>query len=151
MILHAVRWPITRTDTDERADDFFRTLAHLVGEALHQDAALSLPTSTDPLVAGAISYTQQNLAGVTMRDLSRRSVRRNGRCAGVSPTRSGCRGAPTCCRARLLRAMASLAEPGRTVLDVSIAVGFDNVSSFTRAFHREIGESPSAYRRRVAV
>ena len=30
--------------------------------------------------------------------------------------------------------MALLAEPGRTVLDVSIAVGFDNVSSFTRAF-----------------
>jgi AraC-like DNA-binding protein len=47
--------------------------------------------------------------------------------------------------------MALLAEPGRTVLDVSIAVGFDSVSAFTRAFRREIGEAPSAYRRRVAA
>ena len=53
--------------------------------------------------------------------------------------------------ARLLRAMALLAEPGHTVLDVSIAVGFENVSAFTRAFRRELGESPSSYRRRVAV
>ena len=53
--------------------------------------------------------------------------------------------------ARILRSMALLTEPGRTVLDVSLAVGFDNVSAFARAFTRHAGEAPSAYRRRAAT
>ena len=32
--------------------------------------------------------------------------------------------------------------------DVSVAVGFDNASSFARAFARHCGDTPSAYRRR---
>ena len=51
-------------------------------------------------------------------------------------------------QARLLRSMALLAEPGRSVLDVALEVGFENVSSFTRAFRRHTGEAPSVYRRR---
>jgi AraC-like DNA-binding protein len=51
---------------------------------------------------------------------------------------------------RLLRAMAALAEPGPTVLDVAVSVGFDSVSAFTRAFRSYTGETPTAYRRRVA-
>ena len=51
-------------------------------------------------------------------------------------------------QARLLRAMALLAEPTPSVLDVSVAVGFDNASSFARAFARHCGDTPSAYRRR---
>jgi AraC-like DNA-binding protein len=50
---------------------------------------------------------------------------------------------------RLLRAMTLLAEPGRTILDVANDVGFTG-SSFARAFARHTGETPSAYRRRVA-
>jgi AraC-like DNA-binding protein len=45
--------------------------------------------------------------------------------------------------------MARLAEPGPTVLDVAVAVGFDSPSAFTRAFRRYTGEAPSAYRHRV--
>jgi AraC-like DNA-binding protein len=151
MILHAVRWPITRRVTDERADDFFRTLAHLVGEALDQEAALSLPNSADPLVAAATAYTQQHLADVTLRDVcatvgaSERTVRRR------FAEEIGVSWRTYLTRARLLRAMALLAQPGRSVLDVSIVVGFDNASAFTRAFCRETGESPSAYRRRIAA
>jgi AraC-like DNA-binding protein len=151
MILHAVRWPITRRDSDQPADHFFRTLAHLVGEALDQDAALSLPNSADPLVAAATAYTQQHLADVTLRDVcatvgaSERTVRRR------FAEEIGVSWRTYLMRARVLRAMALLAQPGRTVLDVSIVVGFDNASAFTRAFCRETGESPSAYRRRVAA
>jgi AraC-like DNA-binding protein len=151
MILHAVRWPIARQQRDDRADDFFRALGHLVSEALHQDAALRLPTSADPLVAAAIAHTQQHLTDVTMTELacavgaSERTLRRRFADQVGLPWRT------YLLHARLLRAMALLAEPGRTVLDVSIAVGFDSVSAFTRAFRREIGEAPSAYRRRVAA
>jgi AraC-like DNA-binding protein/quercetin dioxygenase-like cupin family protein len=151
MILHAVRWPVTRPDSDERADLFFRTLALVVGEALHQEAALSLPTSADPVVAGAIAHTRAHLTGVTLRDVctavgtSERTLRRR------FVDEVGMSWRTYLLRARLLHAMSLLAEPDHTVLDVSIAVGFDSVSSFTRAFRRETGESPSAYRRRVAA
>jgi AraC-like DNA-binding protein len=45
--------------------------------------------------------------------------------------------------------MASLTEPGRTVIEVATEVGFESVSAFTRAFSRFTGETPTAYRRRV--
>ena len=51
-------------------------------------------------------------------------------------------------QSRLLRAMALLTEPGRSVIDVATEVGFDSVSVFTRAFVRLAGETPTAYRRR---
>jgi AraC-like DNA-binding protein/quercetin dioxygenase-like cupin family protein len=151
MILHAVRWPVTRPESDEHADLFFGTLAQIVVEALQQDAALSLPTSADPIVAAAIEHTRARLADVTLREVcsavgaSERTLRR--RFAGEV----GMSWRTYLMRARLLRAMSLLAEPGHTILDVSLAVGFDSVSSFTRAFRRETGESPSSYRRRVAA
>ena len=52
-------------------------------------------------------------------------------------------------QSRLLRAMALLAEPGRTVIDVATEIGFDSVSAFTRAFVRLTSETPTAYRRRA--
>ncbi len=51
--------------------------------------------------------------------------------------------------ARMLRAMALLASPGRTVQETSTAVGFDSMSSFTRAFTQFSGETPSTYRKRL--
>ena len=52
-------------------------------------------------------------------------------------------------RARVLRAITLLAQPDRTVLEVSIAVGFEDVGAFARSFARHCGETPSAYRRRT--
>jgi transcriptional regulator GlxA family with amidase domain len=54
-------------------------------------------------------------------------------------------------RARLMRAMALLASPGRSVGEVAVAVGFTDVSAFARAFGQHCGESPSAYRARVTA
>jgi AraC-like DNA-binding protein len=51
--------------------------------------------------------------------------------------------------ARMLRAMALLAAPGQSVQETATAVGFDSLSSFTRAFTQFCGETPSSYRRRV--
>ncbi|MDY7000021.1 MAG: helix-turn-helix domain-containing protein, partial [Actinomycetota bacterium] len=43
-----------------------------------------------------------------------------------------------------------LAAPRQTVQETATAVGFDSISSFTRAFAQFCGETPSAYRRRVS-
>jgi len=49
----------------------------------------------------------------------------------------------------MLRAMALLAAPEQSVQETAVAVGFDSISSFTRAFAQFCGETPSAYRRRA--
>lgn len=151
MMIYALRWPIARRQTDEVADGFFRTLAHLVAEALDHEAPLSLPTCADPLVNAAAAYTREHLATATAADvahavgLSERTLRRRFAAQLGLPWRA------YLLRARLLRAMALLAEPGPSVLDVAVTVGFDNASAFARAFTQHAGETPSAYRRRVTA
>jgi len=149
MVLHAVRWPIARTEPDPVADDFFRTLGHMVAEGLDHETPLSLPSSTDPIVGAAMSFTRSHLESVTAADVSRavgvseRTLRRRFHAVAGQSWRS------YLLRARLMRAMTLLAEPGRSVLEVSVAVGFDSTSSFARAFAHHCGETPSSYRSRV--
>jgi transcriptional regulator GlxA family with amidase domain len=150
MILYGVRWPISRSDTDAVADRFFASLADLVIDQLDRELPLYLPTSTDPVVASAMAYTNEHLAKVTATDVGRavgmseRSLRRHFRSKVDLPWRD------YVLQSRLLRAMTLLAEPGPSVLQVANEVGFDSVSAFTRAFKRHLGETPSAYRRHVS-
>lgn len=88
---------------------------------------------------GAVSATEVSRAA----GVSERTLRRQFRSATGLSWRS------YLLQARLLRAMALLAEPGPSVLAVATDVGFESVSAFTRAFVRCCGETPSAYRRRV--
>ena len=148
MMIYALRWPIDRTDGDEMSDGFFRTLAHLVAEALDHEAPLSLPTCEHPIVAAAMAYTKEHLADVTAEDVSRavavseRTLRR------LFGEHIGLSWRTYLLNARMLRAMALLAEPDQSVQATATAVGFDSLSAFTRCFTQFSGESPSAYRRR---
>jgi AraC-like DNA-binding protein len=149
MMIYALRWPIDRAVGDEVSNGFFRTLAHLVSEALDHEAPLSLPTSENPIVAAAMAYTKTNLDSVTADDVSRaisvsqRTLRRLFRDTLGLSWRS------YLLHARMLRAMALLAAPGQSVQETASAVGFDSLSSFTRAFTQFCGETPSTYRKRV--
>ncbi|KKW66534.1 helix-turn-helix transcriptional regulator [Mycolicibacterium elephantis] len=153
MMLYALRWPIDRrpgSAEDERvSDSFFRTLADLVREALDHEAPLSLPTSEHPTVAAAMAYTKAHLDTVTVDDVSRavavseRTLRRLFQETLGIPWRT------YLLHARMLRAMALLAAPGQSVQETSSAVGFDSLSSFTRAFTQFCGETPTTYRKRV--
>jgi AraC-like DNA-binding protein len=148
MMLYALRWPISRNGGDRVADGFFEALGHIVADALEHEAPLSLPTSTDPVVAAAMTYTQAHLASISAAEVARavgvseRTLRRLFDAAHLS-WRS------YLLQARLLRAMARLAEPGPSILDVALSVGFENLGSFARSFARQCGETPSAYRRRI--
>lgn len=154
MMIYALRWPIDRRPGsvhDERVSEgFFATLAHIVTDALDHEAPLSLPTSDHPIVATALAYTKEHLDSVTVADVSRavavseRTLRR------LFSDTLGLSWRTYLLHARMLRAMALLAAPGQSVQATSSAVGFDNLSSFTRSFTQFCGETPSAYRRRVA-
>jgi AraC-like DNA-binding protein len=151
MIVYAVRWPISRPAGDLAADAFFETLAQVALDSLDHEPPLCLPTSTVPLVAAVMEYTKAHLAGVTAPavcgaiGLSERTLRRQ------FPAATGMTWRQYLLQSRLLRAMALLAEPGPTVLEVATSVGFESGSAFTRAFTRYAGETPSAYRQRVTA
>jgi AraC-like DNA-binding protein/quercetin dioxygenase-like cupin family protein len=149
MMIYALRWPIDRAYGDDISDGFFRTLADLVSEALDHEAPLSLPTSDHPIVAAALAYTKEHLDSVTADDVSRavsvseRTLRR------LFQDTLGLSWRTYLLHARMLRAMALLAAPGQSVQETATAVGFDSLSSFTRAFTQFGGETPSTYRKRV--
>lgn len=149
MMIYALRWPIGRAESDPVSDGFFQTLGHLVFEALDHEAPLSLPTSTNPIVAAAMAYTKAHLASATAADVSRavavseRTLRRQfDEAIGMSWR-------TYLLHARMLRAMALLAAPGQSVQQAATAVGFDSLSAFTRAFTQFCGETPSTYRKRL--
>src|ERR1700729_4183331 len=150
MMLYSVRWPITRTEPLVEADSFFQTLGYVVGDALDDERPLPLPVSADPVVTAATDYTHAHLDRVTVSEVTRavgvseRTLRR------VFSAQLGMSWRSYLLRARVLRSMAMLAESDRTVLEVSIAVGFDDVGAFARSFARHCGETPSAYKRRVS-
>ena len=150
MMVYALRWPIHRAHGDEESDNFFRTLAALVSEALDHEAPLSLPTSDHPIVAAALAYTKQHLDAVSVDEVasevavSERTLRR------LFADTIGISWRTYLLHARMLRAMALLAAPDQSVQATSSAVGFENLSSFTRCFAQFCGETPSAYRRRVS-
>jgi AraC-like DNA-binding protein len=149
MIIYGVRWPITRGCGDEASDAFFDVLAQLIGDWLGHEAPLCLPTSTDPLVAAAMTYTREHLIAVTESEVcatvgvSQRTLRRRFTAdAGMTWRRY-------LLESRILRAIAHLAESTESVTDISFDVGFTNISSFCRSFSRYVGETPSAYRARI--
>jgi AraC-like DNA-binding protein len=150
MMLYSVRWPVSRAESGVEADAFFRALAYVVAEALDDEWPLHLPVSDDPVVTAATDYTRAHLGYVTLSEVTRavgvseRTLRR------IFSTQLGLSWRSYLLRARVLRAMALLAQPDRSVLEVSIAVGFDDAGAFARSFARHCGETPSAYKRRIS-
>lgn len=120
-----------------------------MSEALDHETPLSLPTSDDPIVAAAMAYTKEHLSSVTAQEVSwavavsERTLRRKFEAVAGISWRTYLQ------HARMLRAMALLAPPDQTVQQTCSAVGFDSLSSFTRAFTEFCGETPTTYRRRV--
>ena len=151
MMLYSARWPISRTGSGADADSFFQALGHVVAEALDDEWPLHLPVSNDPVVTAAADYTRAHLGHVALSDVTRaagvseRTLRR------VFRAHLGMSWRSYLLRARLLRSMALLAQPGSSVLEVSIAVGFEDAGAFARSFARHCGETPSGYRRRIGV
>ena len=149
MMLYSVRWPISRTESGAEAGSFFQTLGYLVGAALDDERPLNLPVSADPVVTAATEYTHAHLDRVTVSDVTRvvgvseRTLRR------MFSAHLGMSWRSYLLRARVLHSMALLVQSDRSVLEVSIAVGFDDVGAFARSFARHCGETPSAYKRRI--
>jgi AraC-like DNA-binding protein len=149
MIRYAKRWPIGRSSVDPVSEAFFHTMGNLIVEWLDYARPLYLPTASDPLICRVMEYTNEHLADVTLPSLctavgiSERTLRR------VFTAATGMSWRQYLLESRLLRAMALLAEDNQNVLNIALAVGFQSVSAFTRAFGRYANETPTGYRRRT--
>lgn len=151
MMVYATRWPISRPLSDAKAEAYFGALALLTREAIEDEAPLSLPNSSDPIVGAVMAVTQRDLASATSEQvcaeigISERTLRRRFRSA------TGMSWQEYLHASRLLRAMALLTDAGRSVLEVAMEIGFESPSAFSRAFARFTGETPRMYRKRVAT
>jgi AraC-like DNA-binding protein len=149
MLAYGTRWPIGRIGSDADADRYFEVLATLVLDRLAHETPLYLPTSSDPIVRDAIERIDAELSTVSLAavcsqvGVSARTLRR--RFAG----HLGMSWQAYVVQSRLQRAAALLAERDVSVLEAAVAVGFENGSSFARAFRARLGETPSEYQRRV--
>ena len=149
MMRYSERWPISRTESGMEADSFFQALGYVVAEALQDERPLNLPVSADPVVTAAADYTRAHLDRVAVSDVTRAVGLSERTLRGIFSTHLGMSWRSYLLRARVLRSMALLAQPERSILEVSIAVGFDDVGAFARSFARHCGETPSAYKRRI--
>lgn len=151
MIRHATRWPIARQTRDPVADAFYVTLGMMLPDWLRDPQPAPLPTSADPLISRAIGHTHDHLATITHSRLSsalgvsERTLRRRFRLETRMSWHEYVQ------LARLLHATGLLASTDLTVTRVAAAAGFDSPTGFARAFLQRTGETPSAYRRRVAL
>ena len=149
MIVHALRWPLGMSEVDPVADSFFRTLGLMCTECLENESLLSLPSARHPAIQRAMDSVAADPGGADLAQvlkaasMSERTFRRLfAREAGM--TWQAWRG-----QARIMEAASRLTHGGR-VTDVAAEVGYSSLSAFAKAFRELIGESPTAFRKRVA-
>ena len=148
MILEAMRWPIAQPES-EVSRHFFKALALLCAEWLKDPAPFYLPTSEDPKIRRAMTFTMERLADMAFTDvcravhMSERSLRRH----FLKDT--GMRWQEYLLRARMLEAIRLLESSSLPQSEIGPMVGFAGSSGFSRAFARFTGESPREFRRRL--
>lgn len=149
MIVYGMRWGTDRHPDDAKANLFFQTLAVLCQEWMAEEPSFRLPRAKTPELAQAIAYTLQHLQEINIDDvaaaanLSARTLRRR------MQQETGVSWQKFLHTARMLRAMELLATPEAQVTETALAVGYNSLSAFIRAFTRFTNETPSHYRQRV--
>ena len=149
LLLASVRFGPTRAPDDALANDLLRTLAGLAREHAARAEPTRLPRPHDPQLARAVAHALHHLhepvtiadiaraAGLSERSLHRKLVAD----CGLNPQQ-------LLHTARMVRAMELLDDPAVPVSEASLRAGFLSLGSFSSAFRRFTGLSPSEWRRR---
>lgn len=154
MILEATRWgpadPEAPPAREATRTAFFAALAGLVIEWIEAERPYSLPVPRTAELERATDWIDAHLEDATVEGAARaarvsvRTLSRRFEEELAMPFRTYVQSA------RMMRAMEILARPGATVSGAAVAVGFASLGAFTTAFTERCGETPSAYRARVA-
>ncbi len=149
LVLFAMRYAAD-VPLDTRGVCTFSLVAELTGLWAESPCPFDLPSGETPEIRRAVATVRSDLsvdlsaddvarvAGLSVRSLHRKLVLETG--LGFRDYLQ---------RARVLAAMAALAEPHVRVSDVAPRVGFESLGAFARAFRKVVGESPSEFRERL--
>lgn len=145
LLTGAVRFGPDR-DYDALARSYFDTLARLAQEWVARPLALRLPRPSSPELARVLRWTRR---------------RRGERLRAADAARAGGMAPRTLARkmkeetgltwqryvqiARVLRAMELLVQPGTSVTEAALDVGYSSLPTFSRVFASLAGTSPSAW------
>lgn len=147
MILHSARYDAAHDPEDPLVQAWFTALAGLAEEWVQRTVPVSLPTARSEDLARAMAWTWAHMAedpqlaevaraaGLSPRTLARRFQRETGS-TWAAYLRA----------ARMMKAVELLADGALSVTEVSYAVGYHSLGSFSRAFTETCGVSPSEMR-----
>jgi AraC-like DNA-binding protein len=147
MVMHAMRWPLDRSEDDATSSIYFQCFAKLCEEWIEDEVKLVLPASDQPRIARIMDFTQSHIATVTLADvcksvgISERSLRRQfASTVGMSWEEYRQ-------RLRIHLALDDLDDTTKSIGTIAADSGYENPAAFARAFRSIMGMSPSEYRR----
>ena len=147
MVIGAMRWSLA-TPLDTTGEAYFTAFALLCREWIANEAPLSLPTTVEPRLRAAMEHTRTQIATATLlsacraADLSERSLRRRFQTLGISWEEYRR-------RARLLAAIELLSTSALSIRAIADRVGYESQGAFAKAFRLLLGDTPSAFRRKI--
>ena len=152
MVAYCMRWDKEQAVASLGAQRMFAALADVCLELSSHADDYWLPRAKSRELERALQFTQKNL-GEPLRFaevaaaafMSERTLARRFSEEITMNWREYVR------RARLISAMEGLTQPSATIAQVAGASGFESLSAFNTAFRLFTGETPSGYRRRIAV
>ena len=154
MIVYAMRWgpehrPASDDSGDGLAESFFTALCALSMEAAKRAASFCLPAPRSPELRRAVRYILTRLSEPLALEAVARAAFLSGRTlARRFDDELGYSFRQFLHQARMLRAMELLAREDARVAETAVAVGFESLGAFTRAFVRFTGERPRDFRKR---
>ncbi len=148
MILYAMQWPPQQSRRDSFATQYFSVLAQVLERHFSEEPAFRLPRAKTQAIGKAVEAVLADVGTVRLTTaaqraaLSTRTFRRRFQAEMSMSWRDFVQSA------KMLKAMEWL-ETERNVTEVALAVGFNSMSAFSKAFRKFTQESPLAYKRRV--
>ena len=107
-----------------------------------------LPQPTSLLVKQTVAYLQQNYAERLSRQQMAKAVGVSEDYLGrIFQQELGLRPMEYLNRYRIKEARVLLSQTGASVTDIAVQVGFDDPAYFSRAFRKQVGSSPRAFRK----
>ncbi|MEM7799086.1 MAG: AraC family transcriptional regulator [Chloroflexota bacterium] len=151
MVQHASRWGPERNRADKVANTFFLSLASVCEELAAHPDQFWLPQGKSSEMKEGLEWVLSQLEEApSFADLAQNVHLSERTLARRFKEEIGLTWRQFVRRARMIRSMEMLAEDRYKIIEIAQTVGFSSVSAFNRAFRDFSGETPSAYRQRLA-
>jgi AraC-like DNA-binding protein len=149
MIVYTQRWPHDRP-VSKSEDAFYKAVFYMISDWCRDAISLVLPTTQHQMLTNIIAHLIDNLdndltiAGVSREfGVSSRTMMRLFRGQMDMTFQEYLR------TARIIAALELLTSPDASITEIALEVGYQSMSSFSRAFKAYVGKSPSVYRNDV--